>query len=49
MGQNLEVTKHQVLKSISGLQHVLKRSTTSIFSALPQEVSYETKNPSQFL
>ena len=26
-----------------------KRSTTSIFSALPQEVSYETRNPSQFL
>ena len=28
---------------------VKKRSTTSIFSALPQEVSYETRNPSQFL
>ena len=26
-----------------------KRSTTSIFSALPQEISYETRNPSQFL
>ena len=26
-----------------------KRSTTSILSALPQEIPYETRNPSQFL